>query len=52
VHRGASNFTNIVVTQRDDGTITLDPHVTGACILTITEDEARALRNTFTEWLG
>jgi hypothetical protein len=29
-----------------------DPHVTGQCVLTLAEDEASALRNVLTEWLG
>jgi hypothetical protein len=34
------------------GAIELDPHVTGQCVLTLAEDEAIALRDTLTEWLG
>jgi hypothetical protein len=29
-----------------------DPHVTGQCVLTLAEDEASALRNMLTQWLG
>lgn len=51
VHRGHAGFANVVVIKRD-GTIELDPHVTGACVLTLTEGEAAALRNQLAEWLG
>jgi hypothetical protein len=34
------------------GTIVFDPHVDGACVLTLTEAEAIALRDTLTRWLG
>jgi hypothetical protein len=50
-HGGAVGFTNLVVTKRD-GTIELDPHVTGQCVLTLGEDEAVALRDALTLWLG
>jgi hypothetical protein len=29
-----------------------DPHVTGSCVLTLAEDEAIALRDVLTQWLG
>jgi hypothetical protein len=32
--------------------IELDPHVTGSCVLTLAEDEALALRDVLTQWLG
>jgi hypothetical protein len=51
VHRGPAGFANVVVSKRD-GMIELDPHVTGACVLTLAEDEATALRDVLTEWLG
>ncbi len=47
----ANGFTNVVVSKRD-GQIILDPHVTGACVLTLAEDEAVALRDALTRWLG
>jgi hypothetical protein len=31
---------------------TLDLHVTGQCVLTLAEDEAIALRDALTQWLG
>jgi hypothetical protein len=51
LHRGAVGFTNLLVTKRD-GTIVLDPHVDGSCVIRLDEDGARALRDTLTEWLG
>lgn len=51
VHQGAVGFTNLVVSQRH-GEIELDPHVDGSCKLTLVEDEACALRDALTEWLG
>jgi hypothetical protein len=50
-HGGARGFTNLVATKRD-GVIELDPHVTGQCVLTLVEEEAIALRDALTEWLG
>ena len=50
LHRGPAGFANVVVSKRD-GTIELDPHVTGACVLTLAEDEALALRDVLTRWL-
>jgi hypothetical protein len=51
LHRGPAGFANVVVSKRD-GMIELDPHVTGACVLTLAEDEAVALRDALTRWLG
>jgi hypothetical protein len=51
LHRGPTGFADVVVSKRD-GTIELDPHVTGACVLTLAEDEAVALRDALTRWLG
>jgi len=50
LHRGPAGFANVVVSKRD-GTIEFDPHVTGACVLTLAEDEA-VLRDALTRWLG
>jgi hypothetical protein len=44
-------FTNLLVTKRD-GTIVLDPHADGSCVIRLREDEAATLRDTLTEWLG
>jgi len=30
----------------------LDPHVAGCCVIVLDEDQAKAVRNTLTEWLG
>jgi protein-tyrosine-phosphatase len=51
LHRGPARFTNVVVSKRNR-MIELDPHVTGSCALTLTEDEAIALRDVLTHWLG
>ncbi len=50
-HGGGIGFTNLVVSKRDSS-IELDPHVTGQCVLTLAEDEAIALRDALTAWLG
>jgi hypothetical protein len=50
-HAGARGFTNLVVTRRD-GDIELDPHATGACVISLDESGARDLCETLTEWLG
>lgn len=47
----ANGFTNVVVSKRD-GKIELDPHVTGACVLTFDEDEACGLRDLLIVLLG
>jgi hypothetical protein len=51
LHRGPAGFANVVLSKRD-GTIVLDPHVTGSCVLVLAEDEAVALRDVLTDWLG
>ncbi len=51
LHQGPAGFANVVVSKRG-GTIVFDPHVTGACVLTLAEDEAVALRDALTRWLG
>jgi hypothetical protein len=35
-----------------DGTIVLDPHVTGACVLELNETAATAVHELLGEWLG
>lgn len=50
-HGGTRGFTNVVLTKQDS-TITIDPHATGACVLVFVEDAATTLRDTLTEWLG
>lgn len=51
LHHGPAGFANVVVSKRD-GEIVFDPHVTGACVLTLAEDAALALRDALTRWLG
>ncbi len=51
LHRGPAGFANVVVSKRD-GEIVFDPHVDGSCVLTLAEDEAIALRDALTRWLG
>jgi hypothetical protein len=51
VHQVAVGFTNLVVSKRG-GEIELDPHADGGCLLTLRENEACALRDVLTEWLG
>jgi hypothetical protein len=51
LHRGPVGFANVVVSKRD-GVIVFDPHVTGACVLTLAEDGARVLFEALGEWLG
>ncbi|MGH3786579.1 MAG: hypothetical protein ACRDRG_08520 [Pseudonocardiaceae bacterium] len=50
-HGGPIGYTNLVV-RKVDGTIELDPHVTGACVILIDESGATELRDALTEWLG
>ena len=50
-HGGGAGFTNLVVSKRD-GSIELDPHVTGQCVITLDEDGARVLFGALGEWLG
>jgi hypothetical protein len=51
VHGGCIGFTNLVVTKRD-GTLVLDPHATGQCLLTLDKDAARELYETLGQWFG
>ncbi len=51
LHRGPTGFTNLLVSKRD-GTIVLDPHVDGSCVIFLDQDAATALCDTLTEWLG
>jgi hypothetical protein len=51
MHQGAVGFVNLVVSKRS-GEIELDPHADGSCLLTLSEDEACALRDVLIEWLG
>jgi hypothetical protein len=51
LHRGPIGFANLLVSMQD-GTIVLDPHVTGACLIALDEEGAMTLRDILTEWLG
>jgi hypothetical protein len=51
LHRGPEGFANLMVSV-DNGTIVLDPHVTGSCVITMDEAAACVLRDLLTEWLG
>ncbi len=41
-----------MVMTKVGGTITLDPHATGACVIELDEAEATAVRDQLTGWLG
>ena len=41
-----------MVLSKRNGTIVLDPHAIGACVITLDEDGAVAVRDTLIEWLG
>lgn len=47
---GARGFCSLRVTRRADGGIVLDPHVGGACVLTLDEVASAELRNQLIEW--
>lgn len=49
--RCRAGYTNLVV-RKLDGSIELDPHATGACVLSLTEPEARELHTVIGEMLG
>ncbi len=51
VHGGAHGHTNLVVRKLDGGTIELDPHVTGACVIVFDEAAATQLFDALGEWL-
>lgn len=51
LHRGPVGFINLMVSKHD-GTIVLDPHVTGSCVISLDENRAARLRDLLTEWLG
>jgi hypothetical protein len=48
---GAAGFTNLMVSKHD-GTVVLDPHVTGSCVITLDERAATTLFDLLGEWLG
>jgi hypothetical protein len=49
--RGPVEYANLMVSKRD-GTIILDPQVTGSCVISLDEHGATTLRDLLTEWLG
>jgi hypothetical protein len=51
LHRGPIGFANLMVSMQG-GSIVFDPHVTGACVISLDEDGAKTLCNLLTEWLG
>jgi hypothetical protein len=48
MHRGPIGFANLLVSMQG-GSIVFDPHVTGACVIALDEEGAKALRNILTE---
>ena len=52
LHRGPTNFTNLVLSKASNGTIVLAPHAVGLCTIVLDEDGATAVRDALTEWLG
>jgi hypothetical protein len=49
--RGPVGYANLMVSKRD-GTIILEPQVTGSCVISLDEHGAARLRDLQTEWLG
>jgi hypothetical protein len=52
LHQGPWGFANLVAKRKRDGEIVLDVHVTGACVIILDEDAARALFDVLGTWLG
>ncbi len=52
LHRGPTNFTNLVLSKASNGTIVLALHAVGLCTIVLDEDGATAVRDALTEWLG
>lgn len=50
-HGGCRGFCNFRLTKVGDS-IVLDPHVAGCCVIELDQDQATAVRDTLTEWLG
>jgi len=50
-HGGARGFCNLRLTK-EDGTVLLDPHVTGACVIELDETAATQILDVLGEWLG
>jgi hypothetical protein len=51
LHGGPANPTTLLVSKRD-GTIVLDPHVAGSCVISLEEESATKLRDMLTDWLA
>jgi hypothetical protein len=52
LHRGPIGFANLMVNKFDNGSIVFDPHVTGSCVISLDEEEARTLRDLLIARLG
>jgi hypothetical protein len=50
-HSTARGFCNLRM-SKVDGQIVLDPHVAGCCAVWLDEEQATAMRDQLTEWLG
>ncbi|MGH3718190.1 MAG: hypothetical protein ACRDRI_04975 [Pseudonocardiaceae bacterium] len=51
LNRGPVQYADLMVSKRD-GTIVLDPRITGSCVMSLDEHGAAKLRDLLTEWLG
>ena len=51
LHRGPIGFANLMVSKQG-GSVVLDPHVTGDCVISLDEQSAKTLRDLLTHWLG
>jgi hypothetical protein len=50
-HQGPMGFANLMISKQGESLV-LDPHVTGKCLITLSEDSAKALLDILVEWLG
>lgn len=51
LERGPVEHVNLMVSKRD-GTIVLDPQVTGSCVISLNEEGATTLGDLLSVWLG
>lgn len=51
VHHGPIGFANLLVSMHG-GSIVLDPHVAGECVIALDEEGATTLCNVVLRWLG
>jgi hypothetical protein len=51
LHGGPVNPTTLQVSKHD-GTIVLDAHVAGSCVISLEEESATKLRDMLTDWLA